>query len=38
MVDLDLYYPRYFIPAQVDCLRNCFMNILRDESYTVTVE
>ena len=36
MVDLELYNPSD--PAQVDCLRYCFMNILRKELYAVAVE
>ena len=36
MVDLELYDPSD--PAQVDGLRQCFMNILRNELYTVAAE
>ena len=33
---VDLYDPGDL--AQVDCLRYCFMNICRNELYTVAVE
>ena len=36
MVDVELYDPSDL--AQVDCLRYCFMHILRNELYTVAVE
>ena len=36
MINLELYDPSD--PAQVDCLRYCFMNILRNELRTVAVD
>ena len=36
MVDLELYDPSDL--AQADCLRYCFMHILKNELYTVAVE
>ena len=36
MIELELYEPSDSV--QIDCLRYCFMNILRNELYIVAVE